>query len=190
MSARPATGCRANTTKGLNIFMLSYAGFDSPWWFTPRQVNDLDGHIIKGERVSWISFFKPWLPKGERSEAPPVDADAAEESSRRRPVIIVRSLPRREPGPVYRPRHRRGSATSTRTTGRRKTTTTPSPAASRSSPACPTRRPSGTAATGPATGRPTTRSACRNVRRSCHRKRTTPRYLSRIVSFNRSSRPT
>ena len=87
----PRNGGSGKYYKGLNIFMLSYAGFDSPWWFTPRQVNDLDGHIIKGERVSWVQFFKPWLPKGERSEAPPVDADAAEVSSRRRPVIIVRS---------------------------------------------------------------------------------------------------
>ena len=72
------------------MFMLSFAGFDSPWWFTPRQVNDLDGHIRKGERVSYVQFFKPWLPKGEPGEAPERDADEAEASSRR-PVFIVRA---------------------------------------------------------------------------------------------------
>ena len=87
----PRNGVSGRHYRGLNVFMLSYAGFDSPWWFTPRQVNGLDGHIIKGERVSWVQFFKPWLPKGEPGDASEMDADAAEVSSRRRPVLIVRS---------------------------------------------------------------------------------------------------
>ena len=87
----PRNGVSGRHYRGLNVFMLSYAGFDSPWWFTPRQVNDLDGHIIKGERVSWVQFFKPWLPKGEPGDASEMDADEAEVSSRRRPVLIVRS---------------------------------------------------------------------------------------------------
>ena len=88
---RPRNGVSGKFYRGLNIFMLSYAGFDSPFWFTPRQVNDLDGHIRKGERVSWVQFFKPWLPKGESSEASETDADEAEVSSRRRTVLIVRA---------------------------------------------------------------------------------------------------
>ena len=87
----PRNGVSGRYYRGLNVFMLSYAGFDSPWWFTPRQVNGLDGHIIKGERVSWVQFFKPWFPKGEPSEAPAVDAGEAEVSSRRRPVLICRA---------------------------------------------------------------------------------------------------
>ena len=86
----PRNGASGRLYRGFNVFMLGYAGFDSPWWFTPRQVNDLDGHIRKGERVSWVSFFKPWLPKGEPGEAPEMDPDAAAES-RRRPVFIVRA---------------------------------------------------------------------------------------------------
>ena len=88
---RPRNGVSGKFYRGLNIFMLSYAGFDSPFWFTPRQVNDLDGHIRKGERVSWVQFFKPWLPKGEPGEASETDADEAEVSSRRRTVLIVRA---------------------------------------------------------------------------------------------------
>ena len=87
----PRNGVSGRHYRGLNVFMLSYAGFDSPWWFTPRQVNGLDGHIRKGERVSWVQFFKPWLPKGEPGEAADNDADEAAASSRRRPVLIVRS---------------------------------------------------------------------------------------------------
>ena len=87
----PRNGVSGRHYRGLNVFMLSFAGFDSPWWFTPRQVNGLDGHIRKGERVSWVQFFKPWHPKGVPSEAPEMDAGEAEVSSRRRPVLIVRA---------------------------------------------------------------------------------------------------
>ena len=87
----PRNGVSGRFYRGLNIFMLSLAGFDSPWWFTPRQVNDLDGHIVKGERVSWVSFFKPWLPKGEHGEATEDVAGDREGFTRRRPAIIVRA---------------------------------------------------------------------------------------------------
>ena len=53
----PQRGVGQTITEGLNVFMLSFAGFDSPWWFTPHQVNGLDGHIRKGERVSWVQLF-------------------------------------------------------------------------------------------------------------------------------------
>ncbi|MDE0206632.1 MAG: zincin-like metallopeptidase domain-containing protein [Candidatus Tectomicrobia bacterium] len=87
----PRNGMSGRSYRGFNVFMLSFAGFDSPWWFTPRQVNDLDGHIVKGERVSWVSFFKPWLPKNEQGEAREDDAGDSEGSARRRAAIIVRA---------------------------------------------------------------------------------------------------
>ena len=87
----PRNGVSGRYYRGFNVFMLGFAGYDSPWWFTPRQVNDLDGHIVKGERVSWVTFFKPWLPKDEPGEAAGIDAEESEASSRRRPVFIVRS---------------------------------------------------------------------------------------------------
>ena len=59
----PRNGVSGRFYRGFNVFMLSFAGFDSPWWFTPRQVNDLDGHIVKGERVSWVSFSSPGCPR-------------------------------------------------------------------------------------------------------------------------------
>ena len=59
----PRNGVSGRYYRGLNVFMLSHAGFDSPWWFSPKQVNDLDGHIRKGEKVSWVHFFKPGFPR-------------------------------------------------------------------------------------------------------------------------------
>ena len=86
----PRNGVSGKHYRGLNIFMLSAAGFDSPWWFTPKQVNDLDGHIRKGEKVSWAHFFKPWVPRGEARDAAEIRADEAEVSSRR-PILIIRA---------------------------------------------------------------------------------------------------
>ena len=88
----PRNGVSGRYYRGLNVFMLSHAGFESPWWFSPKQVNDLDGHIMRGEKVSWVHFFKPWLPKGEPADEPlEVEADEVEISTRRRPVMIIRA---------------------------------------------------------------------------------------------------
>ena len=86
----PRNGVSGRYYRGLNVFMLSHAGFESPWWFSPKQVNDLDGHIIKGEKVSWAHFFKPWLPKSDPADPLEVEADEAEISTRR-PTLIIRA---------------------------------------------------------------------------------------------------
>ena len=86
----PRNGVSGRFYRGLNVFLLSAAGFDSPWWLTPKQVNDLGGHITKGEKVSWVHFFKPWIPKGEPAAPLEVDADEAATPSRR-PALIIRA---------------------------------------------------------------------------------------------------
>ena len=87
----PRNGVSGRHYRGLNIFLLSLAGFDSPWWLTPKQVNGLDGHIRKGERVSWIYFFKRWLPKGKRMEASEMEDSTEETPMKTRPVFIARA---------------------------------------------------------------------------------------------------
>lgn len=77
--------------RGLNVFLLSHAGFESPWWFSPKQVNDLGGHIRKGEKTSWVHFWKPWFPKNEPAEPLEVETDEVEISTRRRPVLVIRA---------------------------------------------------------------------------------------------------
>ena len=64
----PRNGVSGRYYRGFNVFALRLAGFESPYWFTPRQVNGLDGYIRKGERVRWVHFFKFWTPDKE-SEA-------------------------------------------------------------------------------------------------------------------------
>ena len=86
----PRNGVSGRFYRGLNVFMLSHAGFESPWWFTPKQVNDLGGHIIKGEKVSWVHFFKPWIPKGDPADSLEVETDEVEISTRR-PILIIRA---------------------------------------------------------------------------------------------------
>ena len=87
----PRNGVSGRFYRGLNVFLLSHAGFDSPWWLTPKQVNGLDGHIKRGEKVSWVHFWGRWLPKAESDESPEIDADKAAVSTRRRPVLFVRA---------------------------------------------------------------------------------------------------
>ena len=87
----PRNGVSGRFYRGLNVFLLSHAGFDSPWWFTPKQVNDLGGHIIKGEKTSWVHFWKPWFPKNEPAEPLEVETDEVEISTRRRPILIIRA---------------------------------------------------------------------------------------------------
>lgn len=82
----PRNGVSGKYYRGLNVFLLSAAGFESPWWFSPKQVNDLGGHIVKGEKVSWCHFFKPWLPKSDPAE--PLETG---EVSTRRPALIIRA---------------------------------------------------------------------------------------------------
>ena len=84
----PRNGVSGRFYRGLNVFTLSHEGFDSPWWFTPRQVNGLDGHIRKGEHVSWVNFSKPWFPEAERMDASETD-DGASDKVRR--VFILRA---------------------------------------------------------------------------------------------------
>ena len=87
----PRNGVSGRFYRGLNVFMLSHAGYESPWWFSPKQVNALDGHIMRGEKVSWVHFFKPWLPKGDPADGPlEVETDEVEISTRR-PILIIRA---------------------------------------------------------------------------------------------------
>ena len=88
---RPRNGVTGRYYRGLNVFMLSAMGYGSPWWFTPKQVNSLSGggHIRKGERVSWVQFWKPWIPKTSEIEDSELDEAEIEGSGSRRKVYMI-----------------------------------------------------------------------------------------------------
>ena len=54
----PRNGVSGRYYRGLNVFMLSHAGYESPWWFSPKQVNDLGGRIRKGEKGQLGPLFQ------------------------------------------------------------------------------------------------------------------------------------
>lgn len=59
--------------RGINVFLLSHTGFDSPYWLTYNQAKKLGGNVKKGEKGSPIVFWKMWERKnadGEVSRIP------------------------------------------------------------------------------------------------------------------------
>ena len=55
--------------RGINVFMLGSSGYESPWWLSfPKQVNDKGGTLRKGEKCSYVIFWKH-IPVTERDEA-------------------------------------------------------------------------------------------------------------------------
>lgn len=81
----PRNGKSGHYYRGMNVFLLGLSGQSTPWWFTPKQVNELGGHIRKGEHVSWVHFFKPWTPKdkaGQEESFEGFEADAGGRTSK------------------------------------------------------------------------------------------------------------
>lgn len=54
--------------RGVNVFMLHAAGFESPWWITYKQARERGGHVRKGEK-GWPVVFWKWLEREERDPA-------------------------------------------------------------------------------------------------------------------------
>jgi len=53
--------------RGINVFILSCAGYASPYWLTYKQAKELGGNIQKGEKGSPVVFWK-WLEKKSDDE--------------------------------------------------------------------------------------------------------------------------
>ena len=60
--------------RGINPFMLSCAGFDSPYWLTFKQAKERGGTVRKGERYSPCIFWTEWKREdkqtGEKERIP------------------------------------------------------------------------------------------------------------------------
>lgn len=71
--------------RGMNVVALwaaaELAGYSSPFWFTFKQALALGGQVRKGERGSFVVFYKEF----KKDEAP--DATAADENAKARRIL-------------------------------------------------------------------------------------------------------
>jgi antirestriction protein ArdC len=44
--------------RGINVFLLSASKYNSPFWLTLRQANELGGHVRKGEESTIVVYWK------------------------------------------------------------------------------------------------------------------------------------
>jgi antirestriction protein ArdC len=67
--------------RGVNVFLLHAAGYESPYWLTYRQAQELGGHIRKGEK-GWPVVFWKWLEAKDGEEA-----EQESETNRKAPIL-------------------------------------------------------------------------------------------------------
>ena len=73
--------------RGVNIWLLSYAPFSSPYWMTFKQCSERGGTIRKGEKATEI-FFYSFIKKGMKDEnGKPVVNDKGEEVKKQVPLL-------------------------------------------------------------------------------------------------------
>src|SRR2546423_977846 len=55
--------------RGVNVFLLSAAGYSNPYWLTFKQSQALGGHVRKGEKAMPVVFWKLLDGKADSTEA-------------------------------------------------------------------------------------------------------------------------
>jgi antirestriction protein ArdC len=79
--------------RGVNVWLLTAAGYTSPYWATIRQVNELGGHIRKGEKATPVVFWRVYVDGIEaKAGEPEPDGQEAEGQGRRRFVLRYYSV--------------------------------------------------------------------------------------------------
>jgi antirestriction protein ArdC len=58
--------------QGINVLMLTFSSYESPFWLTLRQANSMGGHIRKGEHGRIVTFYK----QVTMASADTIDGDA------------------------------------------------------------------------------------------------------------------
>ena len=53
--------------RGINVFLLACQGYDSPFWLTYKQAQEIGGHVRKGEKSSPVVFWKEWQVEDRES---------------------------------------------------------------------------------------------------------------------------
>ena len=70
------------TYRGINPWLLTCAGFSSPYWLTYRQAQARGGHVRKGEKGSLAVFWKLYQRKAGSAQP-----DGSQDASRTLPVL-------------------------------------------------------------------------------------------------------
>jgi antirestriction protein ArdC len=76
--------------RGINLLMLLAADYESPFWLTFRQANELGGHIRKGERATPVVFWKQLKKSNDPEDNPQPDESKPDPTERKRPRIVAR----------------------------------------------------------------------------------------------------
>ena len=91
MTGMPRNLVSKRPYRGINLLMLMASDFESPFWLTFRQANELGGHIRKGEKATPVVFWKQ-LKKLAPSEGivPEDEAPQPDPTERKRPRVVAR----------------------------------------------------------------------------------------------------
>jgi len=91
MTGMPRNLVSKRPYRGINLLMLMASDFESPFWLTFRQANELGGHIRKGEKATPVVFWKQLknsAPAGENS--PEDEAPKPDPTERKRSRVVGR----------------------------------------------------------------------------------------------------
>lgn len=77
---RPCNLVSQKPYRGINVFVLGLAGYNSPYWLTFNQARKKGGSIRKGEKGTPVVFWK-WLEKETR------DPETGEKTTNRIPLL-------------------------------------------------------------------------------------------------------
>ena len=72
--------------RGINVFLLGAAGYESPWWLSFNQARDLGGSVRKGEKGTPVIFWK-WMESGKDSSDPEEAEDLGGRGRRAKPML-------------------------------------------------------------------------------------------------------
>jgi antirestriction protein ArdC len=92
-SALPLRGSGRTVYRGVNVWLLMAQGYTSPYWATIRQINELSGHIRKGEKATPVVFWRIYVDGVEaKAGDPEPETQEAEGQGRRRFVLRYYSV--------------------------------------------------------------------------------------------------
>ncbi len=83
----PRNGLTKKPYRGINVFLLHAAGYSNPRWFTFRQALAIGANVRKGEKGFPVVFWKFDRAAREERADEPADADAAEATAKRAPIL-------------------------------------------------------------------------------------------------------